>query len=203
MDETLERPAVHWTHKVLELLYWRDVRASGLVLGCSLFLLLSLLSCSIISVLSYSALALLSLTLSFRTYRGVLQAVQKSDEGHPFKRYLDQDVALSKDVVQRHSDVVLSQINGALKELRRLFLVEDLIDSLKFAVFLWVLTYVGAWFNGLTLLILGLIGAFSGPIVYETHQTQIDQFIFTLKSRVKDVKGQIQAKVPGAKKKSE
>ncbi|XP_016350495.1 reticulon-1-like isoform X1 [Sinocyclocheilus anshuiensis] len=188
---------------VLELLYWRDVRASGLVLGCSLFLLLSLLSCSIISVLSYSALALLSLTLSFRTYRGVLQAVQKSDEGHPFKRYLDQDVALSKDVVQRHSDVVLSQINGALKELRRLFLVEDLIDSLKFAVFLWVLTYVGAWFNGLTLLILGLIGAFSGPIVYETHQTQIDQFIFTLKSRVKDVKGQIQAKVPGAKKKSE
>uniref|UniRef100_A0A671QCK2 Reticulon n=1 Tax=Sinocyclocheilus anshuiensis TaxID=1608454 RepID=A0A671QCK2_9TELE len=183
-------PALLQFPSVLELLYWRDVRASGLVLGCSLFLLLSLLSCSIISVLSYSALALLSLTLSFRTYRGVLQAVQKSDEGHPFKRYLDQDVALSKDVVQRHSDVVLSQINGALKELRRLFLVEDLIDSLKFAVFLWVLTYVGAWFNGLTLLILGLIGAFSGPIVYETHQTQIDQFIFTLKSRVKDVKGQ-------------
>lgn len=70
---------------VLDLLYWRDVRASGLVFGCSLFLLLSLLSCSIISVLSYSALALLSVTLSFRTYRGVLQAVQKSDEGHPFK----------------------------------------------------------------------------------------------------------------------
>uniref|UniRef100_A0A672NSQ5 Reticulon n=1 Tax=Sinocyclocheilus grahami TaxID=75366 RepID=A0A672NSQ5_SINGR len=181
MDETLERPAVHWTHKVLELLYWRDVRATGLVLGCSLFLLLSLLSCSIISVLSYSALALLSLTLSFRTYRGVLQAVQKSDEGHPFKRYLDQDVAFSKDVVQRHSDVVLSRINGALKELRRLFLVEDLIDSLKFAVFLWVLTYVGAWFNGLTLLILGLIGAFSGPIVYETHQVMVTAVVFRLK----------------------
>ncbi|XP_042592101.1 reticulon-4b isoform X2 [Cyprinus carpio] len=188
---------------VLELLYWRDVRASGLVLGCSLFLLLSLLSCSIISVLSYSSLALLSLTLSFRTYRGVLQAIQKSDEGHPFKQYLAQDVFLSKDVVQRHSDMVLSRINGALKELRRLFLVEDLIDSLKFAAFLWVLTYIGAWFNGLTLLILGLIGAFSGPIVYERHQTQIDQFIFKLKSRVKDVTGQIQAKVPGAKKKSE
>uniref|UniRef100_A0A8C1M723 Reticulon n=1 Tax=Cyprinus carpio TaxID=7962 RepID=A0A8C1M723_CYPCA len=116
---------------LLELLHWRDVRASGLVLGCSLFLLLSLLSCSIISVLSYSSLGLLSLTLSFRTYRGVLQAIQKSDEGHPFKRYLAQDVFLSKDVVQRHSDMVLSRINGALKELRRLFLVEDLIDSLK------------------------------------------------------------------------
>ncbi|XP_043111081.1 reticulon-4b isoform X5 [Puntigrus tetrazona] len=203
MDEMIERPAAHWKHRVLELLYWRDVKASGLVFGSSLFLLLSLLSCSIISVLSYSTLALLSVTISFRTYRGVLQAVQKSDEGHPFKPYLDQDVALSKDVVQRHSDVVLSWINGALKELRRLFLVEDLIDSLKFAAFLWVLTYVGAWFNGLTLLILGLIGAFSGPIVYERHQAPIDQLVFTLRSQVKDVFSQIQAKVPGAKKKDE
>uniref|UniRef100_A0A673I7K4 Reticulon n=1 Tax=Sinocyclocheilus rhinocerous TaxID=307959 RepID=A0A673I7K4_9TELE len=143
------------TAAVLELLYWRDVRSSGLLFGCSLFLLLSLLTCSIISVLSYSALALLSVTVSFRIYRGVLQAVQKSDEGHPFKQYLEKDVALSKDVVQRHSDAVLSRIDGVLKELRRLFLVEDLIDSLKFAVFLWVLMYVGAWFNGLTLLILG------------------------------------------------
>uniref|UniRef100_A0A8C2GCE6 Reticulon n=1 Tax=Cyprinus carpio TaxID=7962 RepID=A0A8C2GCE6_CYPCA len=171
---------------VLELLYWRDVRASGLVLGCSLFLLLSLLSCSIISVLSYSSLGLLSLTLSFRTYRGVLQAIQKSDEGHPFKRYLAQDVFLSKDVVQRHSDMVLSRINGALKELRRLFLVEDLIDSLKFAAFLWVLTYIGAWFNGLTLLILGLIGAFSGPIVYERHQVMLTAVVLWQKSCVID-----------------
>ncbi|KAK2896279.1 hypothetical protein Q8A67_010767 [Cirrhinus molitorella] len=188
---------------VLELLYWRDVKSSGLVFGSSLFLLLSLLTCSIISVLSYSALALLSVTISFRIYRGVLQAIQKSDEGHPFKRYLDQEVTLSKDVVQKHSDVVLSWINCALKKLRHLFLVEDLVDSLKFAVFLWLLTYVGAWFNGLTLLILGLLGAFSGPIVYEKHQTQIDQVISTLKSRMKEVMGQIQAKVPGAKKKPE
>lgn len=28
---------------------------------------------------------------------------------------------------------------------------------LQFAVFLWVLTYVGAWFNGLTMLILGKV----------------------------------------------
>ncbi|XP_050981881.1 reticulon-4b isoform X3 [Labeo rohita] len=188
---------------VLELLYWRDVKSSGLVFGSSLFLLLSLLTCSIVSVLSYSALALLSVTISFRIYRGVLQAIQKSDEGHPFKRYLDQEVTLSKDAVQRHSDVVLSCVNCTMKELRHLFLVEDLVDSLKFAVFLWVLTYVGAWFNGLTLLILGLIGAFSGPVVYEKHQTQIDQFISTLKNRMKEVMGQIQAKVPGAKKKSE
>lgn len=70
---------------VVELLYWRDVKNSGIVFGASLLLLLSLSVCSIISVLSYVALALLSVSICFRIYKGVLQAIQKSDEGHPFK----------------------------------------------------------------------------------------------------------------------
>ncbi|XP_077093672.1 reticulon-4b isoform X2 [Siphateles boraxobius] len=188
---------------VLQLLRWRDVRSSALVFGSSLFFLLFLTHYSIISILSYCALALLSATVSFRVYRGVLQAVQKSDEGHPFRCVLEKDLALSREAVQRHSDVVLSRINGALKELRRLFLVEDLVDSLKFGVLLWVFTYVGSWFNGLTLLILGLVGAFSGPITYDKHQTQIDEFVASVSARMKSVLGKIQEKVPGAKKKPE
>lgn len=47
------------------------------------------------------------------------------------RQYLDIDVALSTDVVQKYSDVALRRINGGLTELRRLFLVEDLVDSLK------------------------------------------------------------------------
>ncbi|XP_067276717.1 reticulon-4b isoform X3 [Pseudorasbora parva] len=203
MEPTDQHPFTHWTHIALELLYWRDVRASALVFGSSLFILLSLACCSIISVLSYAALTLLSITLTFRIYKGVLQAVQKSDQGHPFRWVLEKDVSLSRDAVQKHGDAALSRINSVLKELRRLFLVEDLIDSLKLAALLWVFTYIGAWFNGLTLLILGLIGAFSGPLTYEKHQTQIDQFISMVRSQMKDVLGKIQAMVPGAKKKPE
>lgn len=70
---------------VVDLLYWRDVKATGVVFGANLLLLLSLTMCSIISVLSYVALALLSITITFRIYKGILQAIQKSDEGHPFK----------------------------------------------------------------------------------------------------------------------
>ncbi|XP_067243033.1 reticulon-4b isoform X4 [Chanodichthys erythropterus] len=202
------KPGENWwfckpIHRVLDLLHWRDVKSSALVFGSSLFVLLSLTCCSIISVLSYAALALLSVTVTFRIYKGVLQAIQKSDEGHPFKWFLEKDVALSREAVQKHSDVTLSRINSVLKELRRLFLVEDLVDSLKFAVLLWIFTHVGSWFNGLTFLILGLVGAFSGPITYEKHQTQIDQFISTVNGQMKGVLGKIQAKVPGAKKKPE
>ncbi|XP_058240188.1 reticulon-4-like isoform X3 [Hemibagrus wyckioides] len=188
---------------LVELLYWRDVKNSGIVFGASLLLLLSLSVCSIISVLSYVALALLSVTISFRIYKGVLQAIQKSDEGHPFKLYLDQEVSLPEEVVRKYSDVALGRVNTAINELRRLFLVEDLVDSLKFAVLMWILTYVGALFNGLTLLILGLVAMFTCPVVYEKHQAQIDHYIALVRNQIKDIVGKIQAKIPGAKKKAE
>ncbi|MEQ2286817.1 Reticulon-4 [Ameca splendens] len=184
---------------VVELLYWRDVKTTGVVFGASLLLLLSLTVCSIVSVCSYIGLALLSVTICFRIYKGILQAIQKSDEGHPFKQYLDQEVALSDDTVHKYSDVVLEKLNKTIEELRRLFLVEDLVDSIKFAVLMWILTYVGALFNGLTLLILGLIGAFSCPIIYEKHQAQIDHYLALVNNQIKDVVGKVQAKVPGLK----
>ncbi len=47
------------------------------------------------------------------------------------RQYLDQEVALSEDMVHKYSDMVLSKLNKAIGELRRLFLVEDLVDSIK------------------------------------------------------------------------
>ncbi|XP_019715632.1 reticulon-4-like isoform X6 [Hippocampus comes] len=188
---------------VVDLLYWRDVKTTGVVFGAVLLLLLSLTACSIVSVCSYIGLALLSVTVCFRIYKGVLQAIQKSDEGHPFKQYLEREVTLSEDMVHKYSDVLLEKINKTVSELRRLFLVEDLVDSIKFAVLMWVLTYVGALFNGLTLVILAVIGAFSCPIIYEKHQAQIDRYLALVNNQIKDIVGKIQAKVPGMKRKAE
>ncbi|XP_062824912.1 reticulon-4 isoform X2 [Anolis carolinensis] len=188
---------------VVDLLYWRDVKKTGVVFGASLFLLLSLTVFSIVSVVAYIALALLSVTISLRIYKGVIQAIQKSDEGHPFRAYLDKDVAVSEEIVQKYSNVVLGHFNSGVKELRRLFLVDDLVDSLKFAVLMWVFTYVGALFNGLTLLILALISLFSIPIIYEKHQAQIDHYVGLVNKNVKDGMAKIQAKIPGIKRKAE
>ncbi|NXH19552.1 RTN4 protein, partial [Bucco capensis] len=124
---------------VVDLLYWRDIKKTGVVFGASLFLLLSLTVFSIVSVTAYIALALLSVTISFRIYKGVIQAIQKSDEGHPFRAYLECDVAVSEELIQKYSHVVLGHINGTVKELRRLFLVDDLVDSLKVSLLqLWI-----------------------------------------------------------------
>ncbi|XP_053314566.1 reticulon-4 isoform X4 [Spea bombifrons] len=187
----------------VDLIYWRDIKKSGVVFGASLFLLLSLTVFSIVSVAAYIALALLSVSISFRIYKGVLQAIQKSDEGHPFRSYLESSVAVSEDVVQKYSNVAMNHINCTIKELRRLFLVEDLVDSLKFAVLMWVFTYIGALFNGLTLLILALISLFSVPVIYERHQTQVDHYLALVNKNVKNITDMVVAKIPGLKRKAE
>ncbi|XP_023419883.1 reticulon-4 isoform X4 [Cavia porcellus] len=193
----------NWKDKVVDLLYWRDIKKTGVVFGASLFLLLSLTVFSIVSVTAYIALALLSVTISFRIYKGVIQAIQKSEEGHPFRAYLESKVAISEELVQKYSNSALGHVNCTIKELRRLFLVDDLVDSLKFAVLMWVFTYVGALFNGLTLLILALISLFSVPVIYERHQPQIDHYLGLANKNVKDAMAKIQAKIPGLKRKAE
>uniref|UniRef100_A0A286XFQ0 Reticulon n=1 Tax=Cavia porcellus TaxID=10141 RepID=A0A286XFQ0_CAVPO len=207
-DETLfalpaaSEPVIH-SSAVVDLLYWRDIKKTGVVFGASLFLLLSLTVFSIVSVTAYIALALLSVTISFRIYKGVIQAIQKSEEGHPFRAYLESKVAISEELVQKYSNSALGHVNCTIKELRRLFLVDDLVDSLKFAVLMWVFTYVGALFNGLTLLILALISLFSVPVIYERHQPQIDHYLGLANKNVKDAMAKIQAKIPGLKRKAE
>jgi hypothetical protein len=68
---------------------------------------------------------------------------------------LDVDLTLSQDRAQQIAGIIVTHINAYVAELRRLFLVEDLVDSLKFGLLLWLMTYIGAIFNGMTVVILG------------------------------------------------
>ncbi|XP_006901577.1 PREDICTED: reticulon-3 isoform X2 [Elephantulus edwardii] len=189
---------------VHDLIFWRDVKKTGFVFGTTLIVLLSLAAFSVISVVSYLILALLSVTISFRVYKSVIQAVQKSEEGHPFKAYLDVDITLSSEAFHNYVNAAMVHINRALKLIIRLFLVEDLVDSLKLAVFMWLMTYVGAVFNGITLLILAELLVFSVPIVYEKYKTQIDHYVGIARDQTKSIVEKVQAKLPGiAKKKAE
>lgn len=189
--------------KAINLLYWRDIKQTGIVFGSLLLLLFSLTQFSVVSVVAYLALAGLSATISFRIYKSVLQAVQKTDEGHPFKAYLDMEMNLSQDQIQKYTDCLQLYVNSTVKELRRLFLVQDLVDSLKFAVLMWLLTYVGALFNGLTLLIMAVVSMFTLPVVYDKYQAQIDQYLGLVRTHINTVVAKIQAKIPGAKRKAE
>lgn len=70
---------------------------------------------------------------------------------------MEKDIALPVNKSEEVAAVAAVHLNAFVAEIRRLFLVEDFLDSAKFAVLLYVLTYIGAWFNGFSLAILGKI----------------------------------------------
>jgi len=183
-----------------ELVYWRDPKKSGIVFGSVFVVLIALTLLSLISVVAYTSLAVLSGTFAFRVYKSVLQAVQKTNDGHPFKEYLDLDLALPSDKAQELSTAIINYLNTTTTQLRRLFLVEDLVDSAKFGLFLYALTYIGSWFNGLTLLILSFVALFALPKVYETNKTVIDQYIDLVWGKIAEINAKVTAAVPFLKK---
>jgi len=185
---------------VSELVYWRDPKKTGIVFGSIFVVLIALTLLSLISVVAYTSLAVLTGTFAFRVYKSVLQAVQKTNDGHPFKEYLDLDLAVSSDKGQELSTVVINYLNTTVGQLRRLFLVEDLVDSAKFGLFLYALTYIGSWFNGLTLLILSFVALFALPKVYETNKTVIDQYIDLVWGKIAEISDKVTTAVPFLKK---
>lgn len=129
-----------------------------------------------------------------------------------YREYLDLDIRLPQEKAEEVSKLAVVHINAVLVELRRLLLAEDLVDSAKFFGILWVMTYVGALFNGLTLIIIGMtlfifytffiffsfsydallfylgfVALFTLPKVYENNKTQIDQNIEVVRSKIAEL----------------
>merc|ERR1711892_825357 len=180
------------------LVYWDNPRDSGIACGSVLVCLLAVRYISLISVIGNLPLALVTATMSFRIYKSVLAAVNKTQEGHPFKQFLDIDVALPADKVTEITDGLFNKVNSILAKLKSVLLVENVIESLKFAVAMYLLTYIGAIMNGLTIVTLVWVGYFSIPRIYRDNQKQIDEAILPLKSKLEDLQSKLQAALPAS-----
>ncbi|XP_023327308.1 reticulon-1-A [Eurytemora carolleeae] len=180
------------------LVYWENPRDSGIAFGPVLVCLLACRYISLISVLGNLALALVTATVSFRIYKSVLAAVNKTQEGHPFRQYLECDVTLPSDKISQLVDSLLARFNNYMTKLKTIILVEDIIESVKFAVAMYLLTYVGGMLNGLTVLILGWVGLFSLPRLYRDNQKQIDDAILPLKSKLEELQVKVMSSLPAS-----
>merc|ERR1712122_16285 len=180
------------------LLYWENPRDSGIICGSVLVCLLAVRYISLISVIGNLSLALVTATMSFRIYKSVLAAVNKTQEGHPFKQFMDIDVTLPADKVAEITDGLFAKLNSILAKLKSVLLVENVLESIKFAVAMYLLTYIGALMNGLTIVTLAWIGIFSLPRVYRDNQKQIDEAINPLKSKLEDLQDKLQSSLPAS-----
>merc|ERR1711872_626891 len=180
------------------LLYWDNPRDSGIACGSVLVCLLAVRYISLISVIGNLSLALVTATMSFRIYKSILAAVNKTQEGHPFKQFLDIDVTLPADKVAEITDGLFNKLNSVFAKLKSVLLVENVLESIKFAVAIYLLTYIGALMNGLTIVTLAWIGVFSLPRVYRDNQKQIDEAINPLKSKLDDLQSKLQSSLPAS-----
>ena len=67
---------------------------------------------------------------------------------------------------------------------------------MKFGLCLYVLTYVGAWFNALTLVILAWIGVFTLPKLYLINQAAVDKVVGKVAGQVNEVKAKMVEALP-------
>ncbi|XP_076836124.1 reticulon-2b isoform X2 [Brachyhypopomus gauderio] len=136
---------------------------------------------SVISLLSNLALGLMTFTLTLRLFYKAMELVRFCDREHPFQSYLDEDSTLTDEDTIRVVEKIVLLIATLITELKRLFFIDSIMDSLKFIGLLYLLTYVGVQTNGLTLMISGVICVFSLPLAYKLQQERIDKLINAVK----------------------
>merc|ERR1711962_995007 len=105
-------------------------------------------------------------------------------------------LAIPADTISSAAPCLANAVNTAVFELRRLFLVESMVDTIKFGLSLWLLTYIGAWFNAITLVIVSWISLFTLPKVYIQNQEQVDEVLGKVMSQVTEVKDKVVALIP-------
>jgi hypothetical protein len=179
------------------LVHWEDPISSGSVFGSVLVALVSICYYSLISVIAYLSLGLLSIVLGVKLYSYVMVMMKKAEPGsNPLSRIAAMEVTIPSDKVSELSTGLAEKLNCGLGELRRLFLVDNMVDTVKFGLSLWCLTYIGSWFNAMTLLILTWITVFTVPKIYQNNKAAIDDVLGKVKVQLDEVKGKVMAVMP-------
>lgn len=166
--------------RVSHIFHWKKPIESGIIFSIGFTLIIAMTFFSIISVFAYSALGLIFASGSMRLYKAVMKTLKKPTET-PFdglwNKVLNLNVAMSQEKMNELVDGSIGNFNSSLIYLKQVLLVEDKIAAVQFGLFLYLLTFIGSWFNGLTLITIGYLSLFSLPLVYEMNKTKIDEVL--------------------------
>ncbi|KAF5937105.1 hypothetical protein HYC85_024611 [Camellia sinensis] len=85
------------------------------------------------------------------------------------------DLEVSEESVLRAADEARVWINHALLVARDIAVEGNLKIFIQVALVLWIISYIGSFFNFLTLVYVGVLLSLSVPVLYEKYQDQIDE----------------------------
>ncbi|KAJ8372621.1 hypothetical protein AAFF_G00280860 [Aldrovandia affinis] len=174
--------------KVMDLIYWRELGRTGIVFTGLVVGLLCMFQLSAITVVSTLSLSIMCFTLPVWLLYKALELLHWTSGDHPFQSYIEPDTYLTEEQTILYVQRVVVLSSSAITEIKRLFFIASLTDSIKFIVLLYLLTYVGDMCTGLTLLIIGVICIFSLPLFYRRHQERIEKIVTVVTTPFKKIK---------------
>ncbi|XP_031716761.1 reticulon-2a isoform X3 [Anarrhichthys ocellatus] len=183
--------------QVMDLIYWKDMERTGMILTGLVVGLLSLFQLSIITVISTVSLAVVCFTISVRIYYQVLYILNWGNGEHPFKSYLDLDISFSGEEADLYMQKAIVMVLSAVDSLKGLFFVKNLLESIKLLVLVYLVTYLGDLCNGLTLFIIIVIALFSLPLFYRQRQEQVNLFFAKIQAKIDNLKDTFQRLAQG------
>ena len=182
---------------VHDVLVWKDVFKSAVICGTILPLLILYCYCNPLVVTAYILLGLTTCTFTYRVYRYILDSFQKSEIKHPFADFSDLDVDNCRHLVSETVDKALPVVVNGVNKVKHYILVQDVMETIKFAVAMYFIAVIGGFFSLRVLAILFFAGAFSLPKVYSMYKPQIREVFQKIHEQVgvgiKEVKAKIKS----------
>lgn len=176
-------PVFSISSEMYELVMWRNARKTAVMFVSGLVVLVSMLYFSLISVLAYLALSVMAVTLGFRAYTFVMSMFNKTSQDHPFQDLLSVEICIDEESAHAFLSRALQCFNRTITSARSVLLVANVLQSLKSTAFLYMFTYIGAWFNTMTLIMLAYIAAFTVPKLYELNKQKVDEILAQICSK--------------------
>ncbi|KAL5107347.1 Reticulon-4 [Taenia crassiceps] len=162
--------------RVISLIYWKKPIESAIVMATGFTLLFSIGCLSLISVFAYICLAILCCTGAARVYYDLITSKRDETASPPFSDWFIKDREALRQRVQDYVNDRFDQTESTIQELRHYLFIENYIDSLKFALFMYLLSILGGFFNLITLVLIGFTIIFTVPKIYDLYHVQIDKF---------------------------
>jgi len=180
------------------LLNWSDPPITGVVSAGGLLLLVSLSYLSVISVASYLALLLVTLGLAGKTYVHLMGLLNKPCED-PLAKLAQVNTNVATETVEAALSLALNVLNQTTSEMRRLLLVENIVDTVKFGVAMYLLSLVGGCVNTLTLLTIVWVLLFTLPTLYEQKKEQVDTILDQAATHYNTINDKLASFIPASK----
>ncbi|CAL1394204.1 unnamed protein product [Linum trigynum] len=156
--------------KSADVLLWRNKKISASVLGSATAMWV------LFEWLNYHFLTLLCLALVLGMlvqflWRNVSGLLNQSSSKVP-------RLVLPEELFVSIGKSVGAEVNRALLLLQNISCGGNLKHFLVAVGSLWVAAVIGSWFNFVTVLYIGFVGAHTLPVLYEKYEDQVDDFVY-------------------------